>query len=120
MDQKYTATPSVTSDRFEFCIFCIFAYSAYCPFFNPIEYVFGIVKKHLKRKSAGSKNNMEVLVNEEFTKMRDFPCIKLFKKCRYFMNGKIDPNVAYEQNPKDFGFKKNEARRCWCFIYLSL
>lgn len=77
---------------------------AYTPFFNPIEYVFGFVKKHLKRKSAGSKNNMEILVNEEFTRMREFRCTKIFKKCGYLMSGKFDPNIAYQQNQKDFGF----------------
>lgn len=78
----------------------------YTPFFNPIEYVFGYVKKHLKRKSAESRNNMETLVNEEFTQMRNFPCTKIFKKCGYVMNGKFDPEIAYQQNPKDFGFNK--------------
>lgn len=77
---------------------------AYTPFFNPIEYVFGFVKKHLKRKSAGSKNNMEIMVNDEFTRMREFPCTKIFKKCGYLMSGKFDPNIAYQQNKKDFGF----------------
>lgn len=77
---------------------------SYTPFFNPIEYVFGYVKKHLKRQSARSKNNMEILVNEEFTKMREFPCTKIFKKCGYIMSGKFDPSVAYEQNKKNFGF----------------
>ncbi|XP_037045777.1 uncharacterized protein LOC119081138 [Bradysia coprophila] len=78
---------------------------AYCPFFNPIEYVFGIVKKHLKRRSAGKKIDMEILVNDEFTRMRDFSCTKLFKKCGYVMSGKFDPAVAYQQSVKDLGFK---------------
>lgn len=84
---------------------------AYTPFFNPIEYVFGYVKKHLKRKYAGSRNNMDVLVNEEFTKMKQFPCSKIFKKCGYVTSGKFDPDVAYHQNVKDFGFK-SEVLAC--------
>lgn len=84
-------------------IFPIFL-PAYTPFFNPIEYVFGIVKKHLKRNLAGSKKSVELLVNEEFTRMHDFPCTKIFKKCGYIMNGKFDPTAAYEQNMKSFGF----------------
>lgn len=79
---------------------------AYCPFFNPIEYIFGYAKTHLKRNHAGSQHNMEVLVNEEFTNLRTFPCTKIFKKCGYVMNGKFDPEVAYQQSVKNFGFKK--------------
>lgn len=78
---------------------------AYTPFFNPIEFVFGYVKKHLKRKSAGSRKNMEILVAEEFMKMGSFPCTKIFKKCGYVSSGQFDPQIAYQQNVKDFGFK---------------
>lgn len=77
---------------------------AYTPFFNPIEYVFGYVKQHLKRKSAGSRPNMDILVNEEFTKMRRFPCTNIFKKCGYVASGKFNPDIAYHQNAKHFGF----------------
>lgn len=68
----------------------------YTPFFNPIEIVFGLVKKHLKKKCAGSRDDMEILVSEEFTKMRNYSCTKIFKKCGYIMNGKFDPSVAYK------------------------
>lgn len=82
---------------------------AYTPFFNPIEYVFGYVKEHLKRKSAGSRNDMEILVIEEFTEMKAFPCTKIFKKCGYVMNGTFDPAIAYHQDTKDFGFESGEG-----------
>lgn len=78
---------------------------AYCPFFNPIEYVFGIVKSHIKRKSAGKKINVETMVNEEFTRMREFPCTKLFKQCGYVMSGKFDPATADQKTRKGLGFK---------------
>lgn len=78
---------------------------AHSPFFNPIEYIFGVVKKHLKRSLATNKKNIELSVNEEFTKMRNFSCTKIFKECGYIMSGKFDPKVAYEQNMKEFGFK---------------
>lgn len=82
---------------------------AYCPFFNPIEYIFGYIKKHLK--SAGSRKNMEILVNEEFTKMQIFPCTKIFKKCGYIMNGQFDLEIAYQQNITDFGFQSELSGR---------
>ncbi|KAG4069792.1 hypothetical protein HA402_006807 [Bradysia odoriphaga] len=78
---------------------------AYCPFFNPIEYVFGIMKEHLKRKCGGNKIDMELLVNAEFTQMRDFGCTKLFKQCGYVMSGKFDPTIACQQSGKELGFK---------------
>lgn len=76
----------------------------YTPFFNPIEILFGIVKKHLKKTFAKSTKNMEFQVNAEFTKMRNFDCTSIFKKCGYVMSGKFDPTVAQEQDPADFEF----------------
>lgn len=82
----------------------------YSPFFNPIEIIFGIVKKHLKKKHAGSSNEMEVLVNEEFTKMKSFSCTKIFKSCGYVSSGRFDRSVAYDVNPQDFGFEIRDKK----------
>lgn len=71
---------------------------AYTPFFNPIEIIFGIVKRHLKRRCAGDTRNMELKVNEEFTRMRNFPCTSIFKKCGYVYSGKFDSSVAHKQD----------------------
>ncbi|KAG4074528.1 hypothetical protein HA402_006372 [Bradysia odoriphaga] len=77
----------------------------YTPFFNPIEIVFGVVKKHLKKKFAKSTKNMEFEVNAEFTKMTNFNCTSIFKACSYVASGTFDPCVAQMQNPNQFGFK---------------
>lgn len=85
---KIHCHPSIVRYFRSIGIYLIFL-PAYTPFFNPIEYIFGYVKSHFKRKSAGSKHN------EEFTKKRTFPRTKIFKKCGYVMNGKFDPDIAY-------------------------
>lgn len=83
----------------------------YCPFFNPIEIIFGLVKKHLKKKragSTGSSQNMETLINEELDQMRHFACTKIFKSCGYTMSGRFNPSVAYDDNVdvNDFGYEE--------------
>lgn len=75
----------------------------YTPFFNPIEIVFGIVKKHLKKKFAKSTKNMEFEVNAEFAKMSNFDCTSIFKSCGYVVSGRFDPSVAQMQDPALFG-----------------
>lgn len=75
---------------------------AYTPFFNPIEVVFGIVKSHLKRRCASDTNNMELRVNEEFTRMTNFSCTDIFKKCGYVFSGKFDSSVAHKQDANLF------------------
>lgn len=71
--------------------------------------IFDLVKKHLKKKHAGSsRHNMEILINEEFTKMRHFSCNKIFKSCGYTMSVKFDPSVAYNENFEDFGYETFE------------
>lgn len=77
---------------------------AYTPFYNPIEIVFGIVKKHLKKTFAKSTENMELQVNAEFNRMRNFGCTSIFKKCGYVMSGIFDPTVAQDQDPADYDF----------------
>lgn len=100
---KIHCHPSIIRYLRSLGIFPIFL-PPYTPFFNPIEIVFGLVKKHLKKKCAGSRKDMEILVNEEFTKMRHYSCTKIFKKCGYIMSGKFDPGVSYKQDSRDFGY----------------
>lgn len=55
----------------------------YKPFFNPVEIIFGLAKKHIQKKILGA---LELLVNEEFTEMRNLSCTKNFKSSGYFMS----------------------------------
>lgn len=84
-------------------IFLIFL-PPYTPFFNPIEVIFGLMNKHLKRKHAGSSKDMEILINEELTKMGWYNCTNIFKSCGYTMSGRFDPSVAFEESAETFGF----------------
>lgn len=70
----------------------------YTPFFNPIEVIFGIIKSHLKRTFAGNTTDMELKVNEELTRMKNFSCTKIFKNCGYVLSGKFDPSIGYNQD----------------------
>lgn len=77
----------------------------YTPFFNQIEVIFGIIKNHLKRECAGDTSNMEMKINEELNRMKNFRCTKIFKKCGYVLSGKFDPSVAYRQDFRLFDFE---------------
>lgn len=77
----------------------------YTPFFNPIEVIFGIIKKHLKRRFGGSTKDMEVKVNEELTSMTNFNCTKIFKNCGYVLSGQFNPSVAYNQDLNLFDYE---------------
>jgi transposase len=96
----------------------------YAPFFNPIELIFGYIKKDLKgsyEKSGqlflyycvssffnyflifpGKAINMAVA--EAFTKFKNFNATRIFQKCGYMPNGQFYPNIGMKQQLKDYGF----------------
>lgn len=79
---------------------------AYCPMFNPIEVIFGICKKYLKRHyTENSKKPLSVTITETFVKFRNYSCTKLFHKCGYVHGGHFDPNIGLDQSLNDFGFE---------------
>lgn len=63
---------------------------AYCPFYNPIEIIFGLCKKFMKKIY---KENDELLnvVASTMMKFGNFDSTKLFLKCGYNYNGTFDP-----------------------------
>ncbi|XP_062700586.1 uncharacterized protein LOC134284959 [Aedes albopictus] len=68
---------------------------AYCPFFNPIEVVFGLVKKYLRRNyTEGCKTPLSNVVQGALTKFTSYDCSKLFQKCGYLPGGKFDPSIS--------------------------
>lgn len=61
---------------------------AYCPFYNPIEIIFGFCKKYMK-KTYNEGDDLTVASNvNKFTK-RDSTA--LYLKCGYNYDGKFDP-----------------------------
>lgn len=66
---------------------------AYCPFFNPIEIIFGIIKKHLRRYH---QQNASILgeVCEAMNNFKVYPCRSIFENCGYMSGGVFLPERA--------------------------
>jgi hypothetical protein len=70
---------------------------AYCPFFNPIEFMFGVMKSRFKREYievGPKKQSVEMLARETSDEFRDFDMEKLFHKCGYLVGGRFEPRVG--------------------------
>lgn len=83
---------------------------AYCPFFNPIEFFFGLVKKKMNRKFPTCSSNNEfilqiskVLISFEHFSMRD-----LYKKCGYLETSFFNAGIAMGQSLENIGFAVNQ------------
>lgn len=78
---------------------------AYCAFFNPIELIFGLVKRQLKKDygSTGSRN-LVLKVSEVLNSFMEKNCRAIFKKCGYGANGSFDPSTNYENDLSKGGF----------------
>ncbi|XP_055618882.1 uncharacterized protein LOC129763657 [Toxorhynchites rutilus septentrionalis] len=73
---------------------------AYCPFFNPIEVIFGLVKKRLQRvHREGEQILAEVCEAMNYFKV--YPCQKLFEHCGYFPGGFFSPEKGLTQDPNE-------------------
>ena len=79
---------------------------AYCPFFNPIEIVFGNVKSLLTRRYEENSSWMEmnVLIAEAMYKIKYRNMRQIFQKCGYVGCGIFNPGVAFSQNIESFGY----------------
>ncbi|KAH9095024.1 hypothetical protein LEN26_017977 [Aphanomyces euteiches] len=65
---------------------------AYCPFFNPIEYMFGLMKKSMKRQYQECKNRSTVLFALEIVEQfRRFDMQKIYQHCGWTVEGNFDP-----------------------------
>ncbi|XP_038105590.1 LOW QUALITY PROTEIN: uncharacterized protein LOC119765553 [Culex quinquefasciatus] len=75
---------------------------AYCPFFNPLEIIFGLIKKDLQRHH---RQNEPVLheVLDAINRFKTYSCLKLFEHCGYFAGGSFLPEKGLGQEPKKFG-----------------
>lgn len=78
---------------------------AYAPFYNPIEIVFGLLKRELKKiYSENSKYGSDFYVGKAIKSFFNKDMKKLFKKCGYTYNGHFDPAIGLCQELKDLGF----------------
>lgn len=79
-------------------VFAIFL-PAYTPFYNPIEIVFGLVKKKMQKVyQENSSKDLRIAVAEIMMSFSNYKMEKLFQKCGYIHGGKFDPTIAA---PKD-------------------
>lgn len=74
-------------------IFPIFL-PAYTPYYNPIEIIFGIIKKRMQKVyNENSGTNINLFVANIMAQFASFKMDGLFRKCGY-LKGKFDPTVA--------------------------
>lgn len=76
---------------------------AYCPFFNPIEIIFGRIKGDLKRHHIEHKAPLTE-VCESLNRFKSFSCSKIFNHCGYFAGGTFLPEKGLSQDPKYMDF----------------
>ncbi|KAG6974519.1 hypothetical protein JG688_00003033 [Phytophthora aleatoria] len=65
---------------------------AYCPFFNPIEFLFGYIKRSFQRNySESSERDLTPFVAKTFERFRGFNMRKVFEHCGWKIQGYFDP-----------------------------
>ncbi|KAJ3084670.1 Serine kinase [Rhizoclosmatium hyalinum] len=86
---------------------------AYCPFFNPIEIMFGMVKKRMRRVYNPNRGDdiLHVILDVlgEF-KRHDFESI--FRQCGYTWSG-FDPATAFSIPFSDMHGIKSDGEEIW-------
>lgn len=61
--------------------------AAYCPFYSPIEYLFGFIKKALQSDYKEIPGTEFVTLCDTFTKFQNFDLLSTFKNCGYSEDG---------------------------------
>nr|XP_029707840.1 uncharacterized protein LOC115254456 [Aedes albopictus] len=79
---------------------------AYAPFYNPIEFLFGYIKKYLKRVYVeNSRMDLTAVVAAALRHFKNYDCSKMFANCGYLPGGQFDPSRGLGQDMEQFGFK---------------
>jgi transposase len=79
---------------------------AYCPFYNPIEYLFGLVKRRLQKKYVeNSRNDIRILITEIMNEFTSYSMKSIFAKCGYVGASQFDPTKGLECDMAVFGFQ---------------
>lgn len=77
----------------------------YCPFYNPIEILFGIVKKYLKRHyQENDTTDIRAVVGDALIYFKTYDCTGFFHRCGYTEGGIFSPEVGLSQQPSSLGF----------------
>ncbi|XP_062543330.1 uncharacterized protein LOC134210910 [Armigeres subalbatus] len=74
----------------------------YCPFFNPIEILFGLIKRNLK---IAHLEGAPILADicDAMNRFKVYPCAKIFEHCGYFPGGTFLPEKGLQQDVKNIG-----------------
>ncbi|KAH9117188.1 hypothetical protein AeMF1_009003, partial [Aphanomyces euteiches] len=66
---------------------------AYCPFFNPTEYLFGFLKKSFQRHyvEGRTERNLIFFVMETMQQFKHFDMSNVFAHCGWSTSGRFDP-----------------------------
>lgn len=85
---------------------------AYTPFYNPIEIVFGTIKRRAQQDyKENDTRDLKLFISEIMTSFYSYKMDRLFRKCGYINGGKFDPTVASPENIIDLGFEENSHKR---------
>lgn len=80
---------------------------AYCPFFNPIEIVFGLMKRELALNYVeNSTIDIKMFIGEVVNNFSNKNLKKIFNKCGYLALGTFDPSVACDADFNEMGYSQ--------------
>ncbi|XP_053686762.1 uncharacterized protein LOC128745977 [Sabethes cyaneus] len=78
----------------------------YCPFFNPIEIIFGITKKSMiKTYNENRRENLSHVAISTFSAFSTYDCTKIFRHCGYLPGGQFDPAVGLSNSMEKIAFE---------------
>jgi len=69
----------------------IFFLPAYCPFYSPIEYVFGFIKGYLQEQYEEIPGSELKIISDSFMKYSNYDLHPTFEHCGYGIDGVFDP-----------------------------
>eukprot|EP00734_Pompholyxophrys_sp_LG126_P000155 Pompholyxophrys_sp_v1_NODE_23_length_3902_cov_17.111256.p2 type:complete len:351 gc:universal NODE_23_length_3902_cov_17.111256:17-1069(+) len=70
----------------------VFFLPAYAPYYNPIEVIFGLMKRKC-RELYSQPYSEEAVLMQVVAKFLKYNCLKIFQKCGYSPTGKFDPFI---------------------------
>jgi hypothetical protein len=87
--------PTIVDYLFLIGIYLIFL-PAYCPFFNPIELVFSVVKARCQ-SVYGRKGEEEMILGEVLLSLFENDMLSTFTHCGYNADGSFTPKQYFER-----------------------
>ncbi len=82
---------------------------AYCPFFNPIELLFAMVKMEFQRKyKEGMRFHLSIFVSTILQQYLQYDFRSTFRKCGYTMANAFDPSAVSASMVDELEFTSNE------------